>query len=174
MKHIKRLSLLLVVSLLCIFVCGCAPSASKNPQELLRSVRFVTASDGDLLFTLELTETGGIYRFSAPELLRALTVTVTDGSARAAYEGLETDVTDAFCAGILPLCRAFHALRTVDAEQSVQGETYLRTTLDEDTFLLYYDPDSGVATRLEWTGPNGAGELEILSCTESDSENIKK
>lgn len=170
LKHLKCFSLLLTLSLLCVSVCGCAQGTAKDPQELLRSVNFVTASEGDLLFTLELTEAGGIYRFSAPELLRSLTVTVTDGTVHAAYEGLETDVTDAYCAGILPLCRAIHALRTVDADRGGQGkQSYLRTTLDADTFLLYYDPDSGIATRMEWTGANGTGGLDILSCTKSDS-----
>lgn len=159
-----------MVSLLLLSLSGCAPGASQNPQELLRSANFVTASDGDLLFTLELTETGGIYRFSAPELLQTLTVTVTDGKAHASYEGLETDVSDAFCANILPLCRAFHAFRTMNAEQGGrEGEQpYLYVTLDEETFLLYYDPNGSVATRLEWSGGNGTGGLDILSCTASN------
>lgn len=162
--------MLLTLSMLCVSLCGCMPGTAQNPQERLRSATFVTASDGDLLFTLELTDAGGIYRFSSPEVLRPLTVTLSDGAAHASYQGVETDVADAFCANILPLCRAFHALRTTDAERGGQdAQSYLRMTLDGDTFLLYYDADSCVVSRLEWTGANGAGGLDILSCTESNS-----
>ena len=170
MKHLKWFSLFLSVSLLCALLCSCISNAPKDPQELFRSAKFVTATDGELLFTLELTETGGIYRFSSPELLQPLTVTFADGVTHASYQGLETDVSDPFCANLLPLCHVFHALRMTDAERGEQGaQSYLRITLDEDTFLLYYDSDSGVATRLEWTGKLGTGGLDILSCTNPET-----
>lgn len=171
MKHLKWLSLLLTLSLLCVLSGGCATVTKQDPLKTLRSARFVTASDGDLLFTMEWSETSGVYRFSSPELLQELTVTVTDEKIIASYKGLETEVTDEFCARLLPLSRAFHAFRSSNAEVGKQSEqSYLRTTLDGDTFLMYYDPDSGVFTRLQWAGDNGSGKLEILSCTESNSE----
>ena len=173
MKHFKWLSLLLTLSLLCILSGGCATVAKQDPLKTLRSAKFVTASDGDLLFTMEWSETGGVYRFSSPELLQPLTVTVTDEKVLVSYQGLETEVTDEFCANILPLYRAMHAFRSSDTEMGGQldGEqSYLRATLDEDTFMMYYSPDSGVFTRLEWAGDSGSGSLDILSCTESNSE----
>ena len=169
--HLKWLSLLLALSLLGVLFGGCATVAKQAPLKTLRSARFVTASDGDLLFTMEWSETGGTYRFSSPELLQELTVTVTDGKILASYKGVETEVTDEFCARILPLYCALHAFRSSNAEVGKQGEqSYLRTTLDGDTFLMYYDSDSGVFTRLEWAGNSGSGGLDILSCTESNSE----
>lgn len=175
MKHLKWLSLLLTLFLLCVLSGGCGTAAKKNPLEALRNARFVTASDGDLLFTLEWSETNGVYRgvyrFSLPEQLKPLTVTETDGNIHASYKGLETEVTDEFCAAILPLSRAMRAFRSSGTETGTQdGRSYLRTTLDGDTFLMYYDPASGVFTRLEWAGNSGSGGLDILSCTESDSE----
>lgn len=171
MKRLQWLSLLLTLSLLCVLLSGCTAVVKQDPLKTLRNARFVTASDGELLFTMEWSETNGVYRFSSPELLQPLTVTVTDQKILASYRELETEVTDEFCANILPLYRAMHAFRSSEAERGGQGErSYLRTTLDEDTFLMYYDPDSGVFTRLEWTGADGPGGLDIISCTESNSE----
>lgn len=171
MKHCKWLSLLLSISLLCTLLSGCAAVAKQDPLKTLRSARFVTASDGETLFTMEWNETSGIYHFSSPELLQPLTLTATDEKILASYQGMETEVTDEFCRGILPLYYAMHAFRSSDTEMGVQGEqTYLRATLDADTFLIYYDPESGSFTRLEWAGNHGSGSLDILSCTASNSE----
>lgn len=171
MKHFKWLSPLLAIFLLCGLLSGCATVVRQDPLKTLRSARFITVSDGDLLFTMEWSETSGVYRFSSPEVLQPLTVTVTDEKVLASYQGLETEVTDEFCANILPLYRAMHAFRSSEAEIGGQGEqSYLRTTLDADTFLMYYNPDSGIFTRLEWAGDSGSGGLDILSCTESNSE----
>lgn len=171
MKHLQWLSLFLTLSLLCILFSGCAAAAKQDPLKALRSANCITAANGDLRFTMEWSETGSVYRFSAPALLQPLTVTVTDENILVSYKGLETEVADAFCGAILPLSRAMHAFRSSGAETGEQGgQSYLRATLDADTFLLYYDPASGVFTRLEWAGDSGSGGLDILSCTESDSE----
>ena len=176
MKHCKWLSLLLSVSLLCTLLSGCAAAAKQDPLKTLRSARFITASDGETLFTMEWSETGGVYRsvyrFSSPELLQPLLVTVTDGKVIASYQGLETEVTDEFCGGILPLFYAMKAfaMKAEIGGQRAGGQSYLRATLDADTFLMYYDPESGSFTRLEWVGNHGSGSLEILSCTASNSE----
>ena len=175
MKHLKWLSLLLAFTLFCVCSGGCSTVTKQDPLKTLRCARFITASDGDLLFTMEWSETNGVYRsifrFSSPELLRPLTVTATDGKIIASYQGLETEVTDEFCAKILPLSRAMHAFRSSNAETGKHGEqSYLSATLDGTTFLMYYDPASGVFTRLEWSGVIGSGGLDILSCTETESE----
>lgn len=171
MKHLQWLSLLLTLSLLCVLSGGCGTAAKKDPLEALRNTKFITASNGGLRFTMEWSEAGGLYRFSSPELLQPLTVTVMDERILAAYQGLETEVSDEFCGAILPLSRALQAFRSSGAEMGGQGaRSYLRTTLDDDTFLMYYDPDSGVFTRLEWAGDGGSGGLDILSCTETNSE----
>ncbi|MCH5183357.1 MAG: hypothetical protein J1E00_04195 [Oscillospiraceae bacterium] len=175
MKHLKWLSLLLTFFLLCVFSCGCGSTAKKDLLEALRSARVITASDSDLFFTLEWSETNGIvrivFRFSSPEQLKPLTITEENGKIHASYKGLETEVTEEFCARLLPLSRAMRAFRSSGTETGVQGDrSYLRAALDGDTFLMYYDPASGVFTRLEWTGESGSGGYDILSCTASDSE----
>ena len=163
------LPLLLLFALLCPLLSGCSPRGTVDPLSVLRNAAYFRVSDENLQYTMEWTGDGAVYRFSSPELLEPLTVRATDGTLRATYRDLETDLPRSFCEGVLPLYRAVKLFRDTDPERGFSdaaGEKpFLRATRDGETFTLSYDPASGEPTRLEWTGPDGkAGGFDLLSC----------
>lgn len=158
----------LVLSFLicCLLLAGCDIQSLPDPLAALKEAELITVSDGIQLFTLELTQGGGIFRFSSPELLQKLTVEYDGNAFYAAYDGLETEVAGTFLRDVFPLYEAVCAFRTAEAER--ESENILSVSLDGRTFLLYYDSEGGVITRLEVKGADGTKGFDVLSCIKKD------
>ncbi len=165
MKGFRSIAFFSCFLLLFPLVCstGCMRSSSRNPQELLKNAATITATNGELLFTLELTDYGGNFRFSAPELLEDLTITVAGETVTATYCELETQIDTAFFAGIFPIYQAVQAFRKEEAKR-IGNENILSVSLDGTTFLLYYDSGGSTITRLEAQGADGSKGFDVLSC----------
>ncbi len=115
---------------------------------------------------METSKTGCTFRFASPEILDKLVITYNGELLHAVYEDMETDVARSFASGLLPLYRAVCAFETEDAVQS--AENIRAVTLDETEFLLYYDTEGGMPTRLETKGADGTFCYDVLSCTVND------
>lgn len=115
---------------------------------------------------MEMQETGCIFRFASPEMLDCLVLTYDGEVLHAAYDGIETDTALGFAGGLLPLYNAARAFETHTAVQTAENIRAL--TLDETEFLLYYDTEGGMPTRLETKGADGTFVYDILSCAKHD------
>lgn len=163
MKFVKSFLSILIY---CILLTGCVGNGGHDPLVNLMEAELITVSNGKQLFTLELTENGGIFRFSSPEILQNLTVTYDGETFHAVYDTLETDVPTAFLGEVFPLYKAVLAFRTMEAMK--ESENILSVSLDGTTFLLYYDSEGGVITRLEAKGADGTRGFDVLSCIKKD------
>ncbi len=116
---------------------------------------------------MEMREKGCAFRFASPEILDDLVLRYDEEALHAVYNGIETEVPASFAGGLLPL---YHAVRAFQTETPVQKGKNIRTvTLDETEFLLYYDTEGGLPTRLETKGADGITfGYDILSCIEND------
>lgn len=152
----RKLRLLLLLLLAAFFAAGCArQAASADLRNALRDQNPTYASDGELLFSLELTETGGIFRFLEPASLQNLTITLDNETVRAAYGALETEVPQAFVGKLLPFYHALCAFRSeapITDTRQTESEQILQLTLDETVFLLYYDTETNRILRMGQEG----------------------
>ncbi len=166
MKRLLTTSLLCLLSL-CL-LCGCQPANSSGTLSNVKSATLFTASDGAVHFSVALTEQGGVFRFSEPEILRELTVTLTDNSVHACYDGLETDVPDTFLASILPFYEAILALQSEQAEQTNKKEPSWEITKDGNTYRLYEEAKDGIFARIDTETQNGSKSYLLYSCSKKE------
>lgn len=153
--------------LLCILLCGCGGKAW-SPEEALRSAGEITLSTEDVTTVVTFTEEGCVFRFTAPETLKRLTVCYDGKELTATYGTLETRVPGSFLGKILP---AYHLLKAFREETAAQGgENIRKITLDEREFLLYYDSESEKITRLEVKGADGTLCYDVLSYIETNDD----
>lgn len=117
---------------------------------------------------MELIGEGCVFRFSSPEILQKLTVTYDGTDFTAVYDGIETQVSGIFLQEVFPLYEAVHAFLTGNAEQI--GENIRKIALDGNEFLLYYESEGGVITRLDAKGADSLYSFEILSCIERNDD----
>lgn len=159
MKQLLSTTLLLLLSL-CL-LCGCTTADTSDTLSNLQSATLFDASDGTLLFSVTLTGQGGIFRFSEPEILRELTVTMTDGGCNASYNGLESDVPDTFLAAVLPLYRAIRAFQSGNAKRANDA---WEITQDEQTYRLYEETQDGMTARIDIETKNGNRSYTLSPC----------
>ncbi len=164
----KRL-LTTLTSLLCLLslclLCGCQTAKPSGTLSDVRGATLFTASDGAVHFSVALTEQGGVFRFSEPEILRELTVTVTENGIHTCYNGLETDVPEAFLASILPFYEAILALQSEQTKRTNRKEPSWEITKDGSTYRLYEQAEDGIFARIDTETGSGSKSYLLYSCS---------
>ena len=144
---------------------GCS-DARRDPVRTFCEADVITVTTGQLICSLMRTENGCVFRFATPEILAPLEIRYDGDVLHAVYDGIETDLADGACSSVLPLYRALCAF---ESEKAIPTDENIRSvTLDETEFLLYYDTEGGMPTRLETKGADGVFGFDILSCTKYD------
>lgn len=151
---------------LCVLVLSACAVNSPDPAKTLCEADVITVTTGTYICSMEMLETGCAFRFASPEILDDLVLTYDGTQLHACYDGIETDVPASFASALLPL---YDAVRAFKMHSALQTAKNIRTvTLDETEFLLYYDTEGGMPTRLETKGADGVFGFDILSCTKHD------
>ena len=157
MKKVRLVSLLFILSLV---ICSCSPQ-SNAPDPILSSAVW-DVSIGDIRFTLQTNagDSDAVVRFSEPEILKEMEVSIKDGELRAVYDGLETKISKQFLGAVYPFYEALMALRT--SEKSDNNTT---VEINDRLFSAFRD-NNGNYTHFEVKGNDGTHtSYVILSVT---------
>ena len=148
------------------FSVGCSVISSPDPIKTLCGADVITVSTDAFICSMEIHDGGCTFRFATPALFESLVLSYDGTRLHALYGDLETDVSENFARALVPLYRTVRAFAT---ETAIQKDKNIRAvTLDETEFLLYYDSEGGMPTRLEMKGEDGTFGFDILSCIEND------